>query len=300
MTAALLGAVLGLGMWLMVTGLRPARPSLGEALAILNRAPAPAPVQLRGGDGGDVDGGVLARLGRPLARVLGEPARSRITSWVESDLRVIEQSSGTYVAEVLGGCLVMPLLAYGVVRLIGSSLPPAVQIALILGSAALGWPLSQSALRTRARARRAEFRFALSGFVDLVHSGVGAGRTVDEAVASAADASDSWACTVLRRTLASARARKEASWTALGRLGSELSIPELEELAANVDLAARRGGQVLRTLAARADTLRSQRMAEARASAHRASQRLTLPLCLMAAGFLLFLMYPPLGLTLGS
>lgn len=300
MTAALLGAVLGLGVWLMVMGLRPARPSLGEALAILNRAPAPAPVHVQGRGDGERDGGVLAQLGRPLARLLDERMRSRLTSGVESDLRVIEQSPGTYIAELVGGCLVMPLLTYSVFRVVGNSLPPSIIIALTLASSALGWPLSQSALRTRAKARRSEFRFALSGFVDLVHSGVGAGRTVDEAVASAADASDSWACTVLRRTLASARARKEASWTALGRLGSELSIPELEELAANVDLAARRGGQVLRTLAARADTLRSQRMAEARASAHRASQRLTLPLCLMAAGFLLFLMYPPLGLTLGS
>ena len=43
-TALALGAGTGFGMWLVVRGLFPSRPSLAEALAQLKRVPEAAPV----------------------------------------------------------------------------------------------------------------------------------------------------------------------------------------------------------------------------------------------------------------
>ena len=298
-TAALLGVGLGAGLWLVVHGLWPPRPSLAEALAVLDRAPAPAPIAGPSSSEPEVRG-TLAQIGRPLARLAGGTRGSLVPPAIARDLRVIDQSPATYVAEVVGLALVLPVLAVTVVGALNASMtsiPATVTVPLLVASAGTSSPLVAMGLRQRAAARRAEFRFALSGFVDLIHSGVCAGKTVDEALVQAAEASDSWSFTLLRQALASARARREASWTALAQLGSELSVTELEELAASVDLANRRGGQVLRTLAARADTLRSQRLADARAAAHRTNQLVSLPLGLMGAGFLLFILYPALSLT---
>ena len=303
MTAAvLLGVGLGAGLWLVVHGLWPPRPSLAEALAVLDRGPVRAPVAGPSSSEPEVRG-ALAQIGRPLARVAVGTRGSLVPAAVVRDLRVIDQSPATYVAEVLGLALVLPFLTVAVVGALnasGTGIPATVTVPLLLAAAGLSWPLVATGLHQRAAARRAEFRFALSGFVDLIHSGVCAGKTVDEALVQAAEASDSWSFTLLRQALASARARREASWTALAQLGSELSVTELEELAASVDLANRRGGQVLRTLAARADTLRSQRLADARAAAHRNNQLVSLPLGLMGAGFLLFILYPALSLTLSQ
>ena len=66
MTLALLcGAGVGLGLWLVVRGLFPPRPSLAHALAQLRRLPEPAPVLTP-----EANGGMAARLGRPIAGYL--------------------------------------------------------------------------------------------------------------------------------------------------------------------------------------------------------------------------------------
>ena len=101
-----------------------------------------------------------------------------------------------------------------------------------------------------------------------------------------------WAFAYLRRALDHARLARETPWAALGRLGQELGIGELSELAASVALAGTEGAKVRASLAAKAASLRTHELAEAETADQAATERMSLPVVLLFAGFLLFFGYP--------
>jgi hypothetical protein len=112
------GAGVGAGLWLIVRGLFPPRPSLAHALAQLRRLPEPAPVLTPA-----PEGGFAARLGRPLAEVL---ARSK-ADWllpgkVRQDLAVLGRTSERHLAEKV------------TLALVGLLFAPAVAVLLALGA----------------------------------------------------------------------------------------------------------------------------------------------------------------------
>ena len=122
MTVALVcGTGVGAGLWLIVRGFYPPRPSLAEALSQLRRLPAPAPmVSVERGTG------FAARLGRPAADALSRAGPSWLMpGWVRRDLAVLGRSPERHLAEkvTLGlvGLLFVPaiaaLLAAGGIRL---------------------------------------------------------------------------------------------------------------------------------------------------------------------------------------
>jgi len=77
-------------------------------------------------------------------------------------------------------------------------------------------------------------------------------------------------------------------WAALGRLGQELGVAELSELAASVALAGTEDGKARASLAAKAASLRTHERAEAETADQAATERMSLPVVLLFAGFLLF------------
>ena len=98
--------------------------------------------------------------------------------------------------------------------------------------------------------------------------------------------------TSLRAALAASRVVREPPWAGLGRLGAELDVPELEELAAGVSLADTEGALVRASLAARAESLRAHQLAEAEAEAASATERMSFPVALLGLGFFVFIAYP--------
>jgi len=94
------------------------------------------------------------------------------------------------------------------------------------------------------------------------------------------------------RALDQARLARQTPWAALGRLGQQLGVIELSELAASVALAGTEGAKVRSSLAAKAASLRTHQLAEAETADQAASERMSLPVVLLFAGFLLFLGYP--------
>jgi hypothetical protein len=92
--------------------------------------------------------------------------------------------------------------------------------------------------------------------------------------------------------LALAQDSGEPSWSAIGRLGEHLNVPELTELAATIRLAGTEGARVRRSLSARASALRRHEQAEAETAANTVTERLFLPGALLLVGFLLFVGYP--------
>jgi tight adherence protein C len=118
------------------------------------------------------------------------------------------------------------------------------------------------------------------------------GRGVPEALAAAASIGGGWPFARLRDTLAFARLQGLTPWAALGRLGDEVGINELRDLAAALALVADDGAKIRDSLAARAATLRRRELAEMEGRAGERSQSMLVAQMLIVLGYLLFLAYP--------
>ncbi len=297
MTFALLcGAGIGLGLWSMVRGIAPPRPSLTQALGAMRRGPKvwPGPTAL------DM-GGVAVRAGRPIVRALG--SLRLVGSRVGRDLRVIGRPPEVHAAEkvALGlfGLVLAPatiaMLALGGVQA-GWAVP--VWAAIVL--AVIGFFAPDLGVHAEAERRRRDFRHALAAFLDLVVIALAGGAGVEGALADAADTGSGWAFTRIRQALEDARVSREPPWVSLGALGEELGIDELGELAASAALAGTEGAKVRASLAAKAASLRSHQLAEAETDAQSATERMSLPVVLLFAGFLIFVGYPAVAHVLGG
>ena len=109
-----------------------------------------------------------------------------------------------------------------------------------------------------------------------------------------------WAFDELRHSLDAARLARDTPWSALERLGNELGVAELGELAASVGLAGAEGAKVRASLGAKAASLRSHQLAEAETTAQTATEKMSLPVVLLFAGFLCFIGYPAIERVLAG
>jgi Flp pilus assembly protein TadB len=147
-------------------------------------------------------------------------------------------------------------------------------------------------LRAKAAERRRGFRHALSCYLDLVAVQLAGGAGVESALSSSARNGHGWAFREIRQTLAEARLMGEPPWTGLSRLGTQLGICELNELAASVTLAGDEGARVRGSITAKARSIRVRGLADAEGAAQAASERMSLPIVLLMVGFVVFLGYP--------
>jgi Flp pilus assembly protein TadB len=289
--ALVCGAGFGAGLWLTIRGLYPPRPSLAQALAQLRRIPEPAPVLTP-----ESDGALAARLGRPAAEAITRAGAGwLLPATVRRDLTVLGRSPERHLAEQVTLGLVGLLFAPVITALLlfgGAHLPLVVPLWASLLFAVAGFLAPDLGIRADANRRRRDFRHALSSFLDLVVVTLAGGGGVETALADAASVGSGWAFALLRRALDHARLARQTPWAALGRLGQELGITELSELAASVALAGTEGAKVRASLAAKAASLRTHELAEAETSDQAATERMSLPVVLLFAGFLLFLGFP--------
>lgn len=287
MTVMLLaGTGCGLGLLAIAAGLAPRRASLADALDWLTR-PRPAPVITLDA------GGWAARLGRPGASLLaglGLPGKS-----LRADLAILGRPPDRLLAEqatgAVAGLLVVPamtgLLAIGGVSA-GWQLPAFGAVIL----AVAGFIAPALSVRQEAAARRADVRHALAAFLDLVVIATAGGAGVEAALTYAAATGQGTAFAQIRQALETARLTRQPPWQTLGQLGTELGVTELSELAASITLAGAEGARVRASLAAKSAAMRARQLAEAEAGASAATERMSLPLVVLFAGFLLLIGYP--------
>jgi Flp pilus assembly protein TadB len=285
------GAGVGAGLLLVFRGLYPPRPSLAQALAQLRRLPEATPVLVP-----ETEGGFAARLGRPAADALTRAGAGwLLPGGVRRDLAVLGRSPERHLAEkvtlALVGLLFVPAVA-ALLLLGGAHLPLVVPLWASLIGAVAGFVLPDLGIHADASRRRRDFRHALSSFLDLVVVALAGGGGVETALGDAAGVGAGWAFAYLRRALDQARLARETPWAALGRLGNELGVGELSELAASVSLAGTEGAKVRASLAAKAASLRTHELAEAETADQAATERMSLPVVLLFAVFLVFLGYP--------
>ncbi|HLU98935.1 MAG TPA: type II secretion system F family protein [Thermobifida alba] len=289
--AALGGTLIAAGAWVMVM-LRFARPSLAERLT--DPAPPPPGPTTPGGGGWAAH---LGAMGVPLLAAAGLP-----TARTRARLRICDRDAPSYLAEKTTTGLIglgLPLLLGGLLALAG--VPVASFYGLAAGAvfAAVLWMAPDLALRDEATKRRDEMRHTVAAFADLVVISLAGGAGVTGALEAAAHTGGP-AMSRIRTTLRSAAIRREEPWTALRQLGEHYRLEEFDELAASLQLAGTDGARVRASLAAKAKSLRTRHLAALDAEAQAATERMSLPVVLLFAGFLLLIGYPALSLILTS
>ncbi|MBW3643056.1 MAG: type II secretion system F family protein [Actinobacteria bacterium] len=285
--AVLVGLGVGGGVLLLVSGLVPAPAPLARELAAIHRR------QLLRQGGGEVRlASVLGRLWQcsPFARRLTEP--------LLADLRItgvsVEQHLAERVVAGLTALLWAPVTA-ALMTLAGADIGLALPLWVSLLLAPVGFAYPTLALRSKAADRRRSFRHAFSAFLDVVSISLAGGRGVDSALHDGANAGQGWPFQELRRALLDARLRGETPWAGLNRLGHEVDVPELSELAASAALAGSEGARVRASLAAKARSLRLRGLLEIEGAAQSASELMSLPVVVLMFGFVVFLGYPAIA-----
>ncbi len=160
-------------------------------------------------------------------------------------------------------------------------------LAAVLCVAVIG--LSVKDLRAEATRRREEYTRALSIYLDLVAMSMEAGQGHAQALPAAAQIGTGRVFTEIRRTIDLAPSKGVSAWQALGELGERYRIPELVSLRSSIELAQDDGARVKASLIARAETMRSVRLAAAVERANNATQtmrQLTLVAAILAAVYL--------------
>ena len=289
------GALFGLGLLLMWRGLVPARPPLAQTVERLIRPVRSEPIPVA------LPGRWSARVGTPMTRIAADLGINFAT--MRRDLRVVGRPLEMHLAVKLGAAiysaLLVPAIA-AVIALSGGSLPAVLTLWISVFLGAGGFFLPDVLTRAEAAERRAEFRHALSSFLDLVVIVLASGGGVQSAVTLAASGGGGWAFDELGQALAATRLTRETPWAALGRLGHELGIEELEELAATMSLAGTEGARVRDSLVAKAASLRTHELARAEAEAGAATEHMSFPVALLALGFFVLIGYPAVAAVLSG
>ncbi|REE98313.1 type II secretion system F family protein [Thermomonospora umbrina] len=298
MTGALLaGAAVGLGLYALVRALFPARPGLAAGLAAFDRARAAdtAGKQNRAAPGVEQVSGLRAQVGRSVARLY--ESRGWEQRSVRADLALLGRSYEGFLATKFllpsAALIFLPaLVAYTALLDVGGGLALPTWMAVLF--AAFFFVLPDIQLRQEAAQRRRDFRHVVGAFLDLVSMNLAGGRGVPEALMSAAQVGDGWAMVRIRDSLANARITGQTPWQALGRLGEDVNIGELRDLAAALTLVADDGAKVRQSLTARAASMRARELSDLEGKAGERSQSMLVAQLLFCFGFMVFLGFPAL------
>lgn len=289
----LFGAIAGVGVWLLVSR----SPAFGATAASeLARLDAQRRREIPRSLQSEDDESRSARLGARIASTLADRG-IELPASIRSDLAVMDRSveshlGATLMAGIVGAfapaLALAPLMFFGIVSV-------AVPMWLAIVGALGGAVLAQLQLHSEATDRRRDFRHVVSAFLDLVSMNLAGGRGVPEALSAAAGVSEGWGMARLSETINNARLQGITPWNALGRLGDEMKVEELRDLAAALALVAEDGAKVRDSLTARAASMRQRELADSESRAQERSQSMLVAQLLLAAGFLVFLIFPALA-----
>ncbi len=306
MNAAMIaGAVVGLGLYVLVWALFPARPGLAARMAALDAARRrDLEEQQLGRMSPTLErvGGMRARIGRELAKFC-EARGWRLRS-IRADLAITERSLEAFLATKFllpaAALLVIPLIvAYFTLLGLGSSVAVPAWICVLFAVLFFFFPDMQ--LRQEAQARRQDFRHVVGAFLDLVSMNLAGGRGVPEALLTASNVGEGWAMHRIRDALSNARITGQTPWQSLGlgwRRGTRHRRAARPRRGARARLRRRRADP---QVARRARRVHAQpRAVGAGGQSSERSQSMLVAQLFLCAGFLIFLAYPALMRVLAS
>lgn len=276
------GALMGVGVTLVLAGLRAPAPDLRSALARLDASEALGPVDGPRGSAGWAAGRLAERL--RLDRHRADLALTGTT---------VERMAAEKLAYGLVG-LVFPALMGAILAVAGLPVPVAVPAVsgLALGTAMSFLP--EVDLRRRAARARSDMRRSVCAYLELVALERAADAGAVEALERAAAIGDDASFQHIRQALLRARLEGRTPWLQLAALAEELRVPELGDVADIMRLSGEDGAAVLPTLRARAASLRTTLLQEDVAAANEASERMSIPVALLGVAFMALLGFPAL------
>ena len=284
------GALIGLGVALLVAWWVPARPDLGDALARLSHPvdvgrAAPVPVVAR-----------RDRVGLWVARTV--PARW--ATWgaaPTADLAVLRMPLARFYGEkarLAGAALVAPPLWAGFAAAVGLAPPLVVPVAASLVLAVAGCFAPDLRVRESARTERAAFVVAVGAWADLVALERLGGSATRQAMENAAAIGEGPAFARLREVLRFSSHDRTPAWDALAALGQDLAVPQVVELAETMRLGGQEGAQIVTMLRARSASIRESTLTAQIRRAGQVGERLVVPTFVLAALFVVFVTVPAL------
>ncbi|WP_270888894.1 hypothetical protein [Pedococcus sp. 5OH_020] len=262
------GALIGLGVALLVWRLTPADPDLGDALGRLSPEHAKRAVEAL-----HPASDTRERLGVWGMKTL--PAGAWGTTPVQ-ELAILRIPVSRYYGEkimfALLGLAIPPLLTT-FFTLLGARLPIFIPAVATLGLATVMFFLPNYNVRDDAKKARAEFSRGLGAYIDFVALERNSGAGPRQAMEVAAGVGDSWVFRRLGEELARTRWSGLTPWDALHGLALELGLPELDDLADIMRLSGEEGAQIYRSLRARSAGMRSAMLAAEKARPTRSAKR---------------------------
>ncbi len=278
--------------WVLVAGLL-----IGLAAAVLIGELIPAGPSLRAAFG-RLESTRPAETAPPVrARELASRLAASVP-WLPipaADLRLLGQETDEWLASKLlfglAGLVVVPVLS-ALLALGGSRLTWTVPVAAALALGVALFFVPDLVTRVNAAEKRRDFRHALTSYLDLVALERGAGAAPTEALEAAAEVGGGWAFERIAVALDQARKASRAPWDGLAQLAADTGVAELADLAEIAGIAGNEGARILDTLSARAESMRAEALAATKAQAGSRSTTMVLPIALLAAGFLVLLIFP--------
>lgn len=291
------GALVGLGVALLLARLVPAQPDLRDTLDRLSPKPS-RPHAMVAAVGPAVTGrerlGVWALSAFPPAVWVRTPVR---------ELAVLRIPVARFYGEkVLFGLvgLCIPAVLSTLLTLVGFNIPYGVPVAGTVLLAVGMFFLPDYNVRDDAKKARTEFGRALGAYVDLVALERNSGSGARQAMEVAADIGDSWVFRRLAEELARSRWSGQAPWEALHTLAAELGLPDLADLADIMRLSGEEGAQVYANLRARSAGMRSAMLNAELTKANEIGEQMSFPMSILGVIFLALLVTPALLRLLGG
>lgn len=288
------GALIMLGVVLLVWRLSPAEPALGDALERLS------PRRQRGPVNASDDSSVRDRAGSWAMKRLPDGLWGKVPTRELALLRVSHSRFyGEKILYALMGMLVPPLFTL-VFNAMNLGIPLFIPVLGSVVGAGAGFFLPDYNVRDEAKAARIEFSRALGAYIDFVALERNAGAGPRQAMEVAAQIGDSWVFGRLAEELARTRWSGVTPWAALHSLAEELALPELDDLADIMRLSGEEGAQVYTNLRARSASMRTSMLNAEKGKAAEMSERLYVPMSMLGVVFLALLIAPSLLRVMGG
>lgn len=278
------GALVGLGVTLVIAGLRAPAPDLAAGVARLTGAAA-AEVPAAGDSSVD----------RAVSRVTARVAEVLRLDRHRADLAITGVTPTRMAGEKLGYAFVglaFPVMLTSILSLAGLALPVVIPAAAALGLAAGMSFLPEMELRRRAGVARVQMRRTVCVYLELVALERAADAGAVESLERAAAIGDGPGFGHIRDALLRARLEGRTPWQQLSHLADDLRVPELGDVADIMRLSGEDGAAVLPTLRARAASLRTWLLQSEVTAANEASERMSIPVALLGVAFMALLGFP--------
>ncbi len=284
------GGGIGLGLYLLARAMFPRPVPLRRALADLERV-RPSLADLEPGLVDSSSQRVAERVGRAAIgffEATGLVDLGRLRLRLRALAKPVERHAYHKLIGGIGG-FALPVVFNLVLLAGGVSMSLGLTSLLAVALSVAGFMFPDLGLAEQIERRRRDFRHSLSAYLDLVTIILAGGGGLETALGTAAEAGDGWAFTEIRYALRKARLSGRSAWDLFDELGQELGVNELCELAASAHLAGDQGARIRASLAAKADSMRSNQTAAIEAQAESATEKMLLPVVTLVVGMILFI-----------